>query len=147
MVQLLLQKGADVHAQDDEALLSAADFGHDRIVQMLLTAGADIHADNDDALRSAVCNSHHSVVQMLLKAGADVHAYNYTTLQSAAADCSDLSMVRLLIHAVADIHKALRSAAQYSHRNAVQTLIEAGANGVLIRAVHCALQHTVATAV
>ena len=47
MVQLLLEKGANVNAKggiDGNALYAASVRGHDRIVQLLLENGADANA-------------------------------------------------------------------------------------------------------
>jgi ankyrin repeat protein len=59
IVQLLLEKGADVNAQgkdSDTPLSWACDGSHIEIVQLLLEKGADINAqgeDSDTPLRSA----------------------------------------------------------------------------------------------
>ena len=73
-IHLAIQAGADVHANNDEALLYASSNGHLPVVEVLIKAGADVHADNDEALRLASMYGHLSVVEVLVKAGADVHA-------------------------------------------------------------------------
>jgi hypothetical protein len=66
-VALLLEKGADIRADDDGALRWAADGGHTETVALLLNRGADIHADKDHALRWAALNGHTETVALLLK--------------------------------------------------------------------------------
>lgn len=76
--KMLLQAGANVHAEDDYALKFASKNGHYKVVQLLLEAGANVHAEDDYALIRAVVYGHYKVVQLLLKAGANVHAqYDY----------------------------------------------------------------------
>lgn len=74
IVELLLKAGANVHAEDGQALIYAAENGHKDVVELLLRAGADVHARDDCALRWAAGNGHKDVVELLLKAGAIVHA-------------------------------------------------------------------------
>ena len=73
-IPLAVKAGADVHAQEDEALRWASYNGHVAVVECLLKAGADVHAREDEALRYASENGHVAVVECLLKAGANVHA-------------------------------------------------------------------------
>ena len=68
----------------DDVLMNAAERGHADVVALLLDAGADVHADDDDALRWAASNGHAGVVALLLDAGADVHADNNCALRWAA---------------------------------------------------------------
>ena len=69
-VKRALERGANVHAQDDRALRRAAEYGHKSIVELLLRAGANVHARDDYALRWAAEYGHKEVVELLLKAGA-----------------------------------------------------------------------------
>ena len=71
-VDSLLDRGADIHANDDKALHWAAGRGHTATVELLLDRGADIHAKDDEALRWAPANGHTAIVALLLKRG------NYT---------------------------------------------------------------------
>jgi hypothetical protein len=80
IVQLFLEKGADVNAKDNDgwtALMIAAEKGHSEIVQLLLEKGADVNAKDNDgvtALMFAAANGHTEIVQLLLEKGADVNA-------------------------------------------------------------------------
>ena len=80
----LLKAGADVHANEDEALRYAAENGYTEIVKILLKAGADVHADDDEALCLAIGGGHTEIVKILLEADTDVHADNDYALRLAA---------------------------------------------------------------
>ncbi|KXG52095.1 uncharacterized protein PGRI_083790 [Penicillium griseofulvum] len=93
IVQLLLDQGADVNAQDGKngtALQAAALEGHAHIVRLLLDQGADVNAQGGwygTALQAASLRGHGEVVQMLLDQGADINARggeDGTALHSAA---------------------------------------------------------------
>ncbi|KXH69232.1 receptor-interacting serine/threonine-protein kinase, partial [Colletotrichum salicis] len=68
IVQILLNKGADVNAQGGRygnALQAASEGGHDNIVQMLLNEGADVNAQGDrygNALQAASLRGHDNIV-------------------------------------------------------------------------------------
>ena len=76
VVQLLLEKGADVNAQGGQygnALHAAVLGGHKRIVQLLLEKGADVNAlgPHGNPLQAASFQGHEDVVRLLLEKGAD----------------------------------------------------------------------------
>jgi hypothetical protein len=96
VVQLLIQRGADVHADKDAALRVAAQCGHAAAVQLLIQHGADVHANDDSALREASDSGHTAVVQLLIQHGADVHADEDAAMQ-AAAENGHVDVVQLLI--------------------------------------------------
>ena len=83
-VTLAIQAGADVHANNDDALRWASENGHLSVVEFLVKAGANVHADNDYALRMASESGNLPVVQVLVKAGANVHADNDYALRWAS---------------------------------------------------------------
>lgn len=84
VVEFLIKNGANVNTQDDSALIGVAAFGHKDIVDILIKNGADIHAQNDWALGSASQNGHIDIVDLLLKNGANIHAQNDRALIGAA---------------------------------------------------------------
>lgn len=67
----------------DNVLEIEARDGHTSRVKALLEAGADVHADNDEALRTAAWWGRTSTVKTLLENGADVHAKNDGALKWA----------------------------------------------------------------
>ena len=64
-VKYLLEKGYNVHANDDCALRWASDNGHTEVVKVLLNAGANVHTIDDYALRWASENGHIETVKVL----------------------------------------------------------------------------------
>ena len=84
-VKLLLDAGANVHAENDQALRWAASDGHTDTVKLLLDAGANVHACDDDALRLAAFDSYTDTVKLLLDAGANAHANYDEALRLAAS--------------------------------------------------------------
>ena len=69
-VALLLDRGVDIHWEDDCPLREAARQGKVNAVRLLLDRGADVHALNDAALLEARRNGHEAVVALLVERGA-----------------------------------------------------------------------------
>lgn len=65
MVEILLNAGADVHANCDEALWLASKNGHTEVVRVLLEAGADVHAEDGYALQMASEWGHAEIIDLL----------------------------------------------------------------------------------
>ena len=130
-VKLAIDKGTDIHANDDEALREAADKGHLDVVQYLVEQGADIHASDDYALRYASIQGHLDIAQYLVEQGADIHADDDLALRWAAY-FGNLDIAQYLVEQGADIHAddddALRNAAWKGHAEVVNFLVEQGAN-------------------
>jgi hypothetical protein len=74
-VNLLLDRGADIHANNDGALRSASYHGHTETVKLLLDRGADIHADNDSALHWASYNGHTETVKTIINNTNNLFAF------------------------------------------------------------------------
>ncbi|OQE18125.1 hypothetical protein PENFLA_c022G00387 [Penicillium flavigenum] len=76
VVEMLLNRGADVNAQGGEfgnPLQAASCQGHDKVVQILLDRGADMNTQCGrfgNALHAAFSEGHEEVMQMLLDRGA-----------------------------------------------------------------------------
>ncbi|KAJ5297125.1 uncharacterized protein N7443_008018 [Penicillium atrosanguineum] len=142
VVQLLLEKGAEVNAQDreDRNALQAASFeGHDEIVQLLLEKGAEVNAQGryyGNALKTASFKGHDKIVQLLLEKGAEVNAqggYYGNALQAASFKGQD-KIVRLLLEKGAEVNaqgghyeNALYATSSEGHDKIVQLLLEKGA--------------------
>ena len=96
MVSMLLNAGADVHADDDEALRWASEYGYLKVVSLLLDAGANVHAKDDLALRLASEKGHVEVVYLLLNASADPEKCSKEMLAKVkTCVCSQLNSVDL----------------------------------------------------
>ena len=94
-IPLAEKAGADIHAQEDQALRLASRNGHVAVVECLLKAGADVHARQDYALRYASRRGHVAVVECLLKAGANVHAREDAAFRLASVN-GHVAVVKLL---------------------------------------------------
>jgi hypothetical protein len=134
-VKLLLEKGADITAEDshgETALLRAAHHGHERVVQLLLEKGAPIDTQNRDGmtpLYAAAQNGHEAVVRLLLEKGADVEAKdsNGRTALFVAAHKGHEAVVRLVLEKGADVETKDtlgRTALSTTKETAVQLLLE-----------------------
>ncbi|KAJ5781180.1 hypothetical protein N7457_006340 [Penicillium paradoxum] len=115
IVQMLLDKGADVNVQGGKygtALQAAARIkDNTSIVQMLLDKGADVNAQggpSGSALQAAASiEDNTSIVQMLLDKGADVNAQggpSGSALQAAASIEGNTSIVQMLLDKGADVN-------------------------------------------
>jgi ankyrin repeat protein len=143
IVQMLLERGADVNAQGGwygNALQAASAIGHDKIVQMLLDRGADVNAQGGwygNALQAASVRGYDRTMQMLLDRGADVNAqggHYGNALQAASVRGYDRTM-QMLLDRGADVNaqggicgSALQAAITQGHDGIVQMLLERGAD-------------------
>jgi len=80
IVKYVIEKGADIHAENDSALCRASYHDHLEIVKLLIEKGADIHAGHEYALRKAFRYGHLEIVKLLIEKGADIYAENYCAL-------------------------------------------------------------------
>ncbi|KAJ3277616.1 hypothetical protein HK104_003131 [Borealophlyctis nickersoniae] len=138
--------GLNVHADNGDALLSAALNGHLSVVKLLFDKGADlhaqdswclesgglnVHADNGHGLRAAARNGHLSVVKLLLDKGADLHAeqHGWSAL-SWAAGGGHLDVVQLLLDKGANVHaQAMDAAGENADLEVVRLLLDKGGRG------------------
>ena len=112
LIQLLLDKGADINAQGGEygnALQAAAFNGNMEAMQLLLDNGADVNAQGGhygNALQATACIGEVDAIQLLLDRGADVNAQGglYGFALQAAASNGNIKAVLLLIDWGADVN-------------------------------------------
>ena len=74
-VKLLLENGANIHADNDRALMLASENGYLDIVKFLLKHGANIHAQEDSAIFLAIENEKYDIVKFLVKNGVNVDRF------------------------------------------------------------------------
>ncbi|KAJ5654822.1 hypothetical protein N7490_001825 [Penicillium lividum] len=142
IVQLLLEKGAEVNAQGGvygNALYAASSRGHDKIVQLLLEKGAEVNAQGGEygnALQATSSEGHDKIVQLLLEKGAEVNAQGgvYGNALQAASPRGHDKIVQLLLEKGAEVNaqggaygNALQAASSEGHDKIVQLLLEKGA--------------------
>jgi ankyrin repeat protein len=72
VVKYLVEKGADIHAKDDQPLQYACVFGHFKIAKYLVEKGAHIHAGNDYGFRRACHHGHFQVSRFLIEKGCNI---------------------------------------------------------------------------
>lgn len=148
IVRFLLIAGADL--DDTEVLLDdssgaktalcyAAEGGHLEVVRDLLRFKADASARFEPSgmtpLHEAAVNGHYNIARMLLQAGANVNrmacgkrpARPTSALELASAQ-GHVPVVRLLMAPTSSMSKGLIAAARYGHLDAVNVLLESGAD-------------------
>ena len=112
IVQLLLDRGADINTESEEhgnALHAASHWGHTEIVKLLIEKGANVNAqgtEHANALQAASERGHEKIVELLLEKGADVNAQggpHGTALQAASKEGHD-NIVELLLENEADVN-------------------------------------------
>lgn len=145
LVDLLLERGADVNAKDEwegryfTPLHVAAEEGHEAVARRLLDAGADPmprSQHHDTPLHRAALRGRVATVRLLLDRGADVNAdsrINDTALHLAAGQ-GHAAVIQVLLEAGASVNvepgraSALHLAAKGGHVEVVRLLLAAGAD-------------------
>ncbi|KXS09628.1 ankyrin [Gonapodya prolifera JEL478] len=102
-VKKILGQGADIHAFQDIALISATGRGHVKVLRLLLVAGAIVQAQENKALLDAVTARRTHTVKLLLSHGADVHARDDGAVMCAIVGM-DVNMVKVLLRGGANVH-------------------------------------------
>lgn len=110
IVELLLEKGADVNAVEkgQTPLMAAAFVGSKEMVELLLEKGATVNvvANHQTALKFATAFGFIEIVKLLLEARADVNLANShegSALINAVVSPGSIEMVKLLLKARADV--------------------------------------------
>ncbi|KIW63768.1 hypothetical protein PV04_08746 [Phialophora macrospora] len=143
ILQLLIEHGADVHAENERgttALHVAAHEGRFDLLQMLIERGANVHKISEhrgSALMAAAQASALDCVKLLLESGAEVNAEGgrYHSALQAAAVAGDPEVIKVLLEHKADPNMvggefgtALLAASSTSNTEPIHLLLEAGAD-------------------
>jgi ankyrin repeat protein len=96
LVKFLVEKGANVQADDNYTLIYAFYNGNLEVIKFLVEKGANIQADDNYALRYASYNGNLEVVKYLVEKGADVQAKNNCALIWASRN-KHLEVVNFLV--------------------------------------------------
>lgn len=141
-VQLLLDKGAEIGAENHEgvtALYWASNNGHAAAVELLLKRGANCKPRDKvgwTSLHRAAFNEHRGVIRILLDNDADIEATDTTkwTALMRAATTGNIEVTRLLLSKSANPHvrdmegcTPLHHAAAFGHSQILKLLLEYGA--------------------
>ena len=127
-VKLLLENGANIHADNDRALMLASENGYLDIVKFLLKHGANIHAQEDSAIFLAIENEKYDIVKFLVKNGVNVD--RFLILKSISRN--QLNLLKFFVKHGADIHfdndYPFITASIYGYLNIMKYLLEKGSN-------------------
>lgn len=137
IIKLLLNRGADIHTENDFVLrIASAVDGNTEAVRLLLDRGADVHS-SEALIQAAIGNSDNQdanieTVRLLLDRGADIHADEDDALIQASGN-GHKEIVRLLLDRGANIHarddQAINMADLFGDEETVQLLLDRGARG------------------
>lgn len=84
VIEYLLNIGADIHVNDDEALFKAVEKGQSETIKYLLLKGANINAKNRSIVPYAVLYRDLDIVRLLVENNADPHVKNDLSMWMAA---------------------------------------------------------------
>jgi ankyrin repeat protein len=87
-IRTLLQYGADVNAQNGQALILSIRNDQPVLTTYLIDKGANVHADEDEALKRALLKKDDSDhrAKKLIEAGANIHAQGGLLTQAGRSD-------------------------------------------------------------
>ncbi|KAJ3085153.1 hypothetical protein HK102_000272, partial [Quaeritorhiza haematococci] len=141
MAELLIERGAKIRANDDEALRLAARHTCFPLVQKLVSHGADIHANNDEALMSAVRNGDMELLLFLIEHGADLqansdrvwaHAIRFDGEHAHVGKDKNIHLVQWMLDRGVNVHAgnelALKQAVDVNNLDLVRLLLDYGAD-------------------
>ncbi len=130
IVIISLHNGANVHTDNDSAVIDASEFRHLEVLKYLVSMGANIRAQNDFAVRLASIRGHFEIVKYLVSLGADICADDDYAVRMAS-EYGKLEVVKYLVSLGADIHArnnyAVKWASKNGHLEVVKYLISLGA--------------------
>ncbi|KAJ3342348.1 hypothetical protein HDU93_002464 [Gonapodya sp. JEL0774] len=132
IVELLAERGVDIHANRNLAFRTACQKGHIGVVKVLLTKGADVHAQKNDALHQACVHGHSDVVSLLLDHGADLHTNHERPLRWAI-ERQQVEIVKLLIERGANASIAVNDLVVQRAERTGNTDLEARGHGVALQ--------------
>lgn len=132
VAKLFISIGADIHTQNDSAIIWASSMGDLHMVQLLIDLGLDIETQDNLSVILAARRGHYSIVKLLIENGVSIKK-TYNRAIGVAAENGHYSVVKLLIDNGASVkdNRALISASVKGHISIVRLLIDSGAN------IHC----------
>lgn len=130
-ITLLLDHGIDIHFWDDYLLIESIEYKLTNLAKFLLERGADIHAQNDQAINSAIIwRNNTEFIQYLLNRGA-TNIRDATLIFTVHSQTKDWNIVKLCIengaNVQADNNAAVKKALEEKNGPMIMYLIERGA--------------------
>lgn len=132
IVDVLLKHGANVHSDDDGALVWAVHNNNVRMDTVLLERGANMHARNDQAISTSIARGYIEMVIKLLEYGTNTCNYCDEAFRLAVTyDYKEIVSALLQYNLRKSIEKnyvddALQIAAKYGHTKMIEILLEYG---------------------
>ncbi len=96
VVKYLVEKGADIHVNNEIALRNAIYYGNIDVIKFLVENGANIHILNNQPLVDSCSDGYLVVVKYLIEKGANIHSNDDEPLRRASND-GHLDVVKYLI--------------------------------------------------
>lgn len=130
IVKSLIERGADIHARNGEAIIVASLNSHTDIVKLLIEHGADVHINDDAPLRYAASKTNLDIIKMFVERGAKIYARNNEAIECASA-AGNTEIVKYLLDnrtvLNTNFNNSIMKASIYRHYDVVKLLCEHGA--------------------
>jgi len=130
-IEFLVNQGANIHVDNEAALIFAVCENDLKLTKFLIDHGANVNARDGSALSIAVINENLELVELLLECGADVNCGHGYPLNLAITQ-HNLELIKLLLNRGADANcwdgLPLRIAADQDNLELAKLLIEYGAD-------------------
>ena len=131
MVKYLVSEGADVTADDNDAITYAGRYGYLEMTKYLVENGADVTAQDNATVIWASYNGCLNMVKYLVENGADISDQDNWSV-CMASENGQLETVKYLVKVGADVtardNYAIRMASRNGHLKVVEFLVENGAD-------------------
>ena len=131
LVKYLVETGADITANNNEAVRWASARGYLPVVKYLVEHGANINARNNQALIEAVQRGNFQIIKYLVENGANITDQNNLAVIQASI-YGELEVVKYLVEHGADItaqdNRPLMRASEKGYLPIVKYLLENGAD-------------------
>ena len=105
-IKLLIEKGADIHAYNNNVLRWASEYGHSNIVKLLIEKWNNIDAHDCYALYFASKNNHVDIVKFLVEIWINVLTdFDFDSILRVASENNHLDVINFLINNNANKNK------------------------------------------
>lgn len=124
-----LDRGADIHYQDDYALRISSEYGNYEIVKLLVEKRADIHVNDNYPLRTSCYRGYLEIVKLFVYKGANVNdgSSKHSALYNSC-EIGHLEIVKFLVTHGAEINTCvLKKSNRHGYEEITWYLLERGA--------------------